>query len=311
MHHALEPYVNDSRTNPEPHPSTRLIEERRAAYRQQATDRRGTPETMASVSDGVLNLANRVLKTRLYVPPNDEGRAVVLFLHGGSFVLGDLDTHDALCRRLARDTGMRFLALDYRLAPEYPFPAALDDALDALRYVATHVDEFAAKDARLVVMGDSAGATLIAAAAALTRDEGLNVAAQVLIYPTLGPELVTDSAHVYGSGFLLEIDHLRYDYEQYLGEWTVHSDPRVSPLLFENLTGAPPAIVMVAECDPLRDEAVAYAGLLEHFGVSVEILEAKGMVHGFLRMGALVPEALEIVDELARHLHQLVERNDS
>jgi acetyl esterase len=156
-------------------------------------------------------------------------------------------------------------------------------------------------------MGDSAGATLIAVATALTRSEPLGIAAQVLIYPTLGPEMLTDSSHTYAKGYLLDVDHLRYDYGQYLGEWRDHTDPRVSPLMFANLTGAPPAIVLVAECDPLRDEGVAYAGLLEHFGVPVELLEAEGMIHGFLRMGGLVPEAIEIVDDLAAHMHRYVE----
>lgn len=232
---------------------------------------------------------------------------MVLFFHGGGFIMGDLDTHDALCRRLCADTGMRFLAVDYRLAPEHPFPASVDDAVDTIRYVASHMAEFARADAELIVMGDSAGAALAAVASALTRHENFGVAAQVLIYPTLGPELLTESAHTYATGYLLEVDHLRYDYTQYLGDWKDHSDPRVSPLMFDDLRGAPPAIVVVAECDPLRDEGVAYAGLLEHFGVRVELLEAEDMVHGFLEMGALVEETLDIVDDLAEHMHRYVE----
>jgi acetyl esterase len=126
------------------------------------------------------------------------------------------------------------------------------------------------------------------------------------LYPTLGPELLTDSAHRFGSGFLLELEDLRWDYYQYLAGFTDHADSRVSPLMSVDLTGSAPAIVVVAECDPLRDEAVAYAGLLEHFGTRVQILEAEGMVHGFLRLGGVVPDALSIVDDLAAHLCQLV-----
>ncbi len=129
----------------------------------------------------------------------------------------------------------------------------------------------------------------------------------MLIYPTLGPELVTDSAHTYGEGYLLDMESIRYDYAQYLGGWRDHTDPRVTPLLNVDLSGVAPAVLVVAECDPLRDEGVAYAGLLEHFGVSVELLEAEGMVHGFLEMGGVVPEALAIIDDLAEHLHRLVE----
>jgi acetyl esterase len=268
---------------------------------------RGEPEAVASVLDDQISLEGRALGSRMYVPPHDEGKAMVLFFHGGGFIMGDLDTHDALCRRLCADTGMRFLAVDYRLAPEHPFPASVDDAVDTIRYVASHMAEFARADAELIVMGDSAGAALAAVASALTRHENFGVAAQVLIYPTLGPELLTESAHTYATGYLLEVDHLRYDYTQYLGDWKDHSDPRVSPLMFDDLRGAPPAIVVVAECDPLRDEGVAYAGLLEHFGVRVELLEAEDMVHGFLEMGALVEETLDIVDDLAEHMHRYVE----
>ena len=307
VHPALEPFVRAALATPAEHPSLRSLAERRREYRRLSDDIGGDAETVESVSDVELDLTDRTLNARLYVPLDDEGRALVVYFHGGGFVVGDLETHDALCRRLCADTRMRFLSVEYRLAPEHPFPAALEDAVDVLRHVAARVGDFDDPSARLIVMGDSAGATIATVASALTRHEDLGIAAQVVIYPTLGPELFTDSVHEYGVGHLLDIDHLRYDYGLYLGEWTDHTDPRVSPLMFDDLTGAPPAIVVVAQCDPLRDEGVAYAGLLEHFGVPVELLEAEGMVHGFLRLGALVPEALEVVDDLAAHMHRLVE----
>lgn len=287
------------------HPSSLSISERRRAYRERTLDQRGPLEEMTEVRDGVIALAGRDLKYRLMVPPRERGDALVVFFHGGSFVVGDLDTHEALCRRLSVDTSMRFLAIDYRLAPENPFPAAVDDAVDTLRYVATHVSDFAPPGTKIIAMGDSAGASLVAVACAITRHD-VHLAGQVMIYPTLGPEVVTDSSHRYGSGYILEIDHLRYDYRQYLDGWTDHTDPRVTPLFTPDLTNAPPAIVVVAECDPLRDEAIAYAGLLEHFGVPVEILEAAGMLHGFLRMGHVIPEAMDIVDDVATHLSRYV-----
>ena len=302
IHPAMEPFLREAQEFPRPHPSTLTPVARRAAYRERAALLRGSPEDVAEVTDLSINLDTRSLAARLYVPHGDDGRALVVFFHGGSFVAGDLDTHDALCRRLSSDTKMRFLSVAYRLAPEDPFPAAVNDAVDVVRQVSATRATYAGPAARLVVMGDSAGATLVAVAAALTRDEGLDVAAQVLLYPTLGPEVLTDSSHSYAAGFLLDVDHLRYDYGQYLAGYADRTDPRVSPLLFPDLAGSPPAIVVVAQCDPLRDEAVAYAGLLEHFGVPVELLEAEGMPHGFLSMGGRVPEALAIVDDLAAHL---------
>ncbi len=306
VHSSLESYVSALRAQPPTHPSLLSADERRAAYRAMSIAQ-GEPEKLESIRDLDLELDGRTLGARLYVPFNDEGKALVVYFHGGGFVVGDLDTHDALCRRLSADTRMRFLSVGYRLAPEHPFPAGIDDAVDTIRFVQAHLGDFDVPDAKLIVMGDSAGATLMTVACALTREEELGIAAQVVIYPTLGPDLFTDSVHEYGNGYVLNIEHLRYDYGLYLNGWTDHSDPRVTPLMFEDLTGAPPAIVVVAECDPLRDEAVAYAGLLEHFGVRVELLEAEGMIHGFLRLPTMVPAALEIVDDLAAHMHRYVE----
>lgn len=306
IHPSIQEFVEEARARPDEHPATRDPLARRDDYRASALAMLGEMEPVAERRDVEIELEGRTLRARLYVPIGDEAKALVLYFHGGSFVVGDLDTHEGLCRRLAADTKMRFLALEYRLAPEHPFPAALDDARDSLRYVAAHRGEFADPEAQLIVLGDSAGGNLATVACAQTRDEGLEVAAQVLIYPTLGPELVTDSAHVYATGYLLDLDHLRHDYAQYLGDYANHTDPRVTPLLSSDLSRVPTAIIVVAECDPLRDEAVAYAGLLENYGVAVHLLEAEGMVHGFLRMGNLVPEALAIIDDLAEHLHDLL-----
>jgi acetyl esterase len=307
IHPAFEPYLRRARQNPEPSPLSVSTEERRHAFRHEARALRGDVPAVVETREYHLGLSGRELSARLYVPRGDEGQALIVYFHGGSFVVGDIETHDWLCRRLAFDTNMRFLSIGYRLAPEHPFPAPLNDAADTLRYVAAHQSDFASDDARLIAMGDSAGANLVTVAATLLRDE-IDLAAQVLLYPTLGPELVTDSAHRFASGYLLNLDHLRYDYRQYLGEFGDHTDPRVTPLLCNDLARVAPAIVMVAECDPLRDEGVAYAGLLGHFHVPVELLEAEGMVHGFLEMGGVVPEALAIVDDLATHLQRLVSR---
>jgi acetyl esterase len=303
---AFEPYLRLARENPEPSPLSVSTQERRNSFRNDARTLRGDIPAEVDARDFVLPLEDRELSARLYVPAGDEGRGLVVYFHGGSFVVGDLETHDWLCRRLAYDTNMRFLSIDYRLAPEHPFPAALDDTVDTLRYVATHRSEFGDSESRLIAMGDSAGANLVTVASRLVRDDEFDLAAQVLIYPTLGPELVTDSAHRFATGYFLNLDYLRYDYRQYLGEFGDHTDPRVTPLLCNDLGGVAPAIIVVAECDPLRDEGIAYAGLLGHFQVPVEILEAEGMVHGFLEMGGVVPEALAIVDDLAEHLQRLV-----
>ncbi len=304
IHPALHRYIESLRQSPPPHPSTMTLDERRTHYRE--ATRAWWPEPHpVEVRDLSIDLVDRRLAARLYVPTDDEGRALIVYFHGGSFVVGDLDSHDGLCRRLASDARVRLLAVDYRRAPENPFPAAIDDAVDVVRYLAAHRGDVAQHDAALVVMGDSAGATIATVAASLIGRE-VGLAAQVLLYPTLGPEMLTDSAHVYATGYGIELDHLRYDYGLYLAGQVDHTDPRVSPLMNEDLTGAPPAIIVVAQCDPLRDEAVAYAGLLEHFDVPVTLLEAEGMVHGFIRLGGTIPQALAIVDDVAEHLHRRI-----
>jgi acetyl esterase len=306
VHPALRAMVDEAREHPSPPPWTSDITARRVQYRTQSHNLWPEVDERVRARDLVVTLAGRELAARLYVPPGDDGSALVVYFHGGSFVMGDRDSHDAVVRRLASDTAMRYLAVDYRLAPEHPFPAAVDDAVDALRWAGAHRGSLGAPGAPLVAMGDSAGATLATVGAALTRHDEHAVAAQVLLYPTMGPSMLTDSGHVYNTGFLLDVASLRYDYSQYLGVDADPTDPRVSPLLFDDLTGAPPALVVVAQCDPLRDEAVAYAGLLEHFAVPVELLEARGMLHGFLRLGGTVPASLDILDDVARHLRRIL-----
>jgi acetyl esterase len=302
VHPALQAMVDEARAHPSAPPWTLDMATRRSQYDAQSHDLWPEVDERVSTRDLLVSLPGRELAARLYAPPGDDGSALVVYFHGGSFVMGDLDSHDAVVRRLASDTAMRYLAVDYRLAPEHPFPAAVDDALDTLRWAGVQRESLGAPDAALVAMGDSAGATLATVGAALTRHDEHAVAAQVLLYPTMGPSMLTDSGHVYNTGFLLDLASLRFDYTQYLGAGADPTDPRVSPLLFDDLTGAPPALVVVAECDPLRDEAVAYAGLLEHFAVPVELLEARGMLHGFLRLGGTVPASLDILDDVARHL---------
>jgi acetyl esterase len=307
VHPAFEPYLRMARQGSSATKTGPTHDERRRSFRDEATAVRGELAPLASVQDLEITLEGRTLRARLYVPEREESSALVIYFHGGSFVMGDLETHDWLLRRLAFDTRLRFLSIEYRLAPEYPFPAALDDALDVVRHVASNRSSYGDDAARLIVMGDSAGANLATVAATELRGEDLGLVAQVLIYPSLGPELVTDSAHRYGVGYLLDLVALREDYRQYLGDFTDHTDPRVTPLMCNDLAGVAPAVVVVAECDPLRDEGVAYAGLLGHFGVPVELLEAKEMVHGFLEMGGVVPDAMAILDDVAMHVHQLVE----
>ncbi|MHB1969426.1 MAG: alpha/beta hydrolase fold domain-containing protein, partial [Acidimicrobiales bacterium] len=190
---AIERLLAEARTSLASDPESLTLEERRRQFRADLMGLGRDPATMALVEERSLDLVDRRLGARLYVPLDEAPGAVVLFAHGGSFVVGDLDSHDWLCRRLASDLRRRILALDYRLAPEHPFPAALEDVVDAVAHVAAHRDEVGRPEDRIVLMGDSAGANLVAVASRLVRDD-VELAGQVLLYPTLGPEVMTESA---------------------------------------------------------------------------------------------------------------------
>ncbi|MFD7977759.1 alpha/beta hydrolase [Streptomyces sp. NPDC059071] len=231
-----------------------------------------------------------------------EGAAdlVVVFAHGGGWVLCDLDTHDRLCRALAARTGATVVSVDYRRAPEHRFPAAEDDVYAALEWAAAKCP-----GRPLVVAGDSAGGNLAAAAALRARDhDGPPLAGQVLVYPVLDHSLGGESARTYAEGFFHTTAHMRWYWEQYLGP---DGDPvAASPGLAPDLTGLPPTLVVLADCDPLRDEGLAYARRLSSAGVPAHVQLHTGMFHGFLGGLGLLPEADKALGAAAGWLRSLV-----
>lgn len=307
---ALRQYLDRISEHPMPHPSTISLDERRAYHATSSVLAEAPLEPMERVQNVRLNTTVGIVVARRYVPTNADPDTVAVYLHGGGFTSGTLDTYDPLARRLASALGITVLAVQYRLAPEHPFPAAVEDTVAAAEYVATHRGEFTSDTGKLVLIGDSAGGLLTAVAAQLLAARDVNVAVQVLLYPIMGPELLTESRHAFGTGYGLEMEHLNYYWEEFLGAWRDHTDPRVTPLLADNLGDVAPAVIVVAECDPLRDEAVNYAGLLEHFGVRVELLEATGMVHSFLRLGGVSPNALVELVALGEHVTSFLRSTD-
>jgi acetyl esterase len=300
----FQPLIDYLAANPVPHPRDVPIAERRASHLAASLFTETPPAAVAEIRE--LDLAPGLIG-RLYLPIADDGIGVMVYFHGGGFVLGTLDSYDGLARHLAEACRMPVVSVDYRLAPEHVFPAAVDDSLRAVREVADQAESWGLPKRRLVVAGDSAGGTLAAVAAQTLRNERL-IDVQVLLYPSLGPELVTESAHRFNSGYLLELDHLHFHYREYLGEFSDHTDARVSPLLADHLDNMPASIVVVAEFDPLRDEAVTYAGLLEHYGTHVDLLEAKGMVHSFFKLGGVCADVRDEFRILGEHVRGALER---
>jgi acetyl esterase len=249
---------------------------------------------LVRVEDRTLPTAPGVrCRARLYSNrPADRRRPqpALLYLHGGGFVVGGLETHDSLCRQLALHSEAAVLALDYRLAPEHPFPAAVEDAWGALRWLFDHAAEMGLDARRLAVGGDSAGGTLAAVAAILARDAGLPLGLQVLITPGTAPDDQWPSRRLFADGFLLDAVTIEWFFAQVLPRGARH-DWRFAPLLAPDLEGVAPAVLLLADCDPLVDEGLAYGDRLRAAGIAVSLERVRGVTHDFIKMGRAVPEA--------------------
>ena len=257
--------------------------EAREAYRRRVAVSNGLPVPVGAVQDLTIDGAAGRLAARLYSPAEPGGpRPLVVFFHGGGFVLGDLDTHDAPCRLLCRHAGAHVLSVDYRLAPEHPFPAAVEDGRVALRWATTHAAELGADPARVAVAGDSAGGSIAAVAAwQASRDGGPAPALRVLLYPATEAARSTRSRELFGGGFLLTRELLDWFTAQYVAG-ADPADPRLSVLHADGLGDVAPAFVVTAGFDPLRDEGEAYAEALREAGVPYVVLRRfPGLVHGF------------------------------
>ncbi|HEY0302940.1 MAG TPA: alpha/beta hydrolase [Rhizomicrobium sp.] len=259
---------------------------------------RGADTPIGKVEDRKIPGPAHDIAIRVYTPVDakDAVLAGLVFYHGGGFVLGDLESHDDLCRCLANGSGCRVVAVDYRLAPEHPFPAAVEDCVAATQWISQHAAELGIDPRRLAVSGDSAGGNLAAVVCQLAKDGGPAIAFQLLIYPVtqLGaPE--TPSMRENAKGYFLEKEGMDWFTQLYAPDKKHRSDPRLSPLLCRDLAGQPPAYVVTAGFDPLRDEGKDYADRLDAAGVPVTHVNYPGMVHGFFSMRSLIPKAREAV----------------
>ncbi|QWZ08129.1 alpha/beta hydrolase [Nocardioides panacis] len=245
-----------------------------------------------SVEDVTVTGGAGDLAARVYRPEETGPLPTVVLFHGGGWVIGDLETHDNMARTIARDSRAVVVSVDYRLAPEAPFPAAVEDALAATRWAAAHLDELGGSSV-LAVAGDSAGGNLAAVVAQELRTE---VAAQLLVYPATDMLGAHPSRTENGTGYFLETATMEWFFGHYAGHVT-DVDARLSPALAEDLSGLPPAVVVTAEFDPLRDEGEAYAAALVAAGTRVEARRYDGMVHGFFDMGPASAAARAAVAE--------------
>lgn len=270
------------------------VDETRAAMRRNASAV-GPGPALSRVED--LSLAAG-LRARQYRPEIAASLPLLVYFHGGRFFSGDLETHDAVCRSIAMSAGCRVLAVDYRLAPEHPFPAAWDDACAAVEWAL-------AQNVAVGVAGDSAGANLAAAAALDKRQSALQC--QVLIYPMIDATCSLESHNEFAAGYGPGSADMARGWREYLGAGTDPRDPRASPLFANEFDGVAPALVLTAEYDCLRDEGEAYAKKLEQAGAPVQLQRYDGMIHGFLGLGGNIPAVRRAIGDigmfLRRHVH--------
>ncbi len=283
---------------------TQTPAEARAAYRDRRSFAQPDPPPVGRVRD----LQAAGVAMRLVRPASvsdDAALPVLVYFHGGGWVIGDLDTHDVLCRSLAAGAGCAVLAVDYRLGPEHRFPAAVDDCVAALRFVQAEGDGLGLDTSRIAVGGDSAGGNLAAVVCLAQREAGLPLPAfQLLIYPATDQRAVAPSHTSNGQGYLLTTDSMAYYRGHYIADAAQWTDWRASPLLATDHAGLPPALVLTAGFDPLRDEGRQYADVLSAAGVPTQYVCFERQIHGFITMGRLIAEANTAVDLCAAALRR-------
>jgi acetyl esterase len=285
----------------------------RTQFRERLTGFPG-PQIHVTVDDLSVPGPAGQIPVRHYRPASGGPTAVadlLVFYHGGGWVIGDLDAYDALCRLTCRDAGIHVLSVDYRLAPEHPAPAAVEDAYAAFRWASEHAGELGASPGRVAVGGDSAGGNLAAVVCQLARDSGDPAPVlQWLLYPRTDFTARTRSLSLFARGFLLTKRDMNWFESQYLSRSDIDpTDPRVSPLLAESLSGLAPALIAVAGFDPLRDEGESYAAALRAAGTPVDLRSMRSLTHGFANLfplgGDSAAATSELISALRAHLSRV------
>jgi acetyl esterase len=260
----------------------------------------GEPEPVAHVENLRLPGPDGEIPVRLYRPESKAALPGLVYFHGGGFVLCNLESHDGVCRSLANAAGCAVVSVDYRLAPEHPFPAAPEDCYAATRFVAERGRELGIDAARFAVGGDSAGGNLTAVVSQMARDRrGPRLRFQLLVYPVTDASFDTSSYRENAEGYFLTTNMMKWFWGKYLADPADAANPYASPLRAKDLTGLPPGLCITAEFDPLRDEGEAYAARLREAGVGVATTRYDGMFHGFFGMGAVLDQGRKAVAQAA------------
>jgi len=260
----------------------------------------GPFEEVPAVADHRVPVTGGEITVRVYKPAGMGPHPVLIFYHGGGWVIGDLYTHDGICRSIVNAAGCAVASVDYRLAPEFKYPVPVEDSYAGLLWVVANATRLGLDSARIAVGGDSAGGNLAAVMALLARDRrGPRLLLQILVYPVTNHDFGTASYRENGTGFVLTTDDMRWFWRHYLSREEQGREMTASPIRAKSLADLPPALVITAGCDPLRDEGDAYAARLRNAGVAVTLTPYPGMFHGFLRMTRILDQSRVLLDEIA------------
>ena len=288
--------------NGRPQLHTLPYKEGRAGVDKMSEDSEADPPEVASVGDGEFEGPRGLIKFRTYRPLGVPAGPLptLIYYHGGGFVIGNIATHDSTCRRLANKSRCQVISIDYRLAPEHPFPAPIDDGIAAFRHIRDNAASFGVDPSRLAVGGDSAGGQMAAVVCQTCRDAGEAMPAfQMLIYPATDSSKESGSRKSFAEGYFLSKDLMDWFWKAYVPAGTDLADLRLSPLLAKDLAGLPPAFVLTAGYDPLRDEGRAYADRLIDAGVKTTYVNYPGTIHGFFSLSRFLKQGIRANDEAA------------
>lgn len=301
----LEPILAPLRSIPQVPMDSVSVETMRAFYDQNSVERAGPPPPVAAVEDRKIpgpSSWGGEIPIRIYTPDTPGPLPVVVYFHGGGWVIGSLASHDVTCRRIANASGCIVVAVDYRLAPENKFPVPFDDAYAAIEWVAANAPSFGGREGPIAVGGDSAGGNLTACVTLKARDDGgPKIAFQFFVYPVIEDNFETVSYIDNGEGYILTKRVMKWFWAHYLSKPEDASNPYVCPIKANDLSGLPPALMITAEYDPLRDEGEAYAKKLADSGMQVEYKCYEGMIHTFLGIDGL-EKGEEAINQIARGL---------
>ena len=299
----LQAVTNAAKALGRPHGADVPLAALRAGYVSGSQIQGVTDITCGKIDDFKIPGPASAIPARLYVPAGagDTMTPGMIFIHGGGFMIGNLDSHDSICRQLANHGGCRVIAIDYRLAPEHKFPAAVDDAMAAAKWICEHAANLSINPERIAIGGDSAGGNLSAVVSnQFSQNNGPKLAFQLLIYPATNRTVETDSLRDLKQGVTLDERMLNYFHDEYFGgTGAVPSDPRISPALAPDHQLVPPTHIITAEYDPLRDEGRAYYEILKAAGIQVSYHCYPGLMHNFIQQTGVVTSARLAVEEIA------------